>query len=392
MVAGHLQEKNGTYYMVLSYNTTAGKRKTKWISTKLPVKGNKKKAEEILYETRKTFIPPEEPVEGVLSSEMLFTDFLKMWLAVAKSTIKLTTYSSYAGMVNKTIIPYFEPKKLKLTEISAKDIQQFYLIQLERVSANSVIHYYAVIHRAMKYAVRTDLITANPVDKVDRPKKNAYQGSFYSEDEMQDLFEVARGTKLELPIVLASFYGLRRSEVLGLKWSAIDFQQNTITIQHTLTSCQIDGKLVEVASDTTKTKSSRRTLPLIPQFRDMLLQRWELQEEYKRVCGRCYNRKYLDYICVDEMGNIIKPDYLTDSFSKLLARHGLRHIRFHDLRHTCASLLLKNGVPMKQIQEWLGHSDFSTTANIYAHLDYNSKLNSAQAMMTGMSAALITVG
>ena len=124
----------------------------------------------------------------------------------------------------------------------------------------------------------------------------------------------------------------------------------------------------------------------------MLLQRWEMQEEYKRVCGRCYNRKYLDYICVDEMGNIIKPDYLTDSFSKMLARHGLRHIRFHDLRHTCASLLLKNGVPMKQIQEWLGHSDFSTTANIYAHLDYNSKLNSAQAMMTGMSAALITVG
>lgn len=230
----------------------------------------------MLYETRKTFIPTEEPVEGVLSSEMLFTDFLKMWLAVAKSTIKLTTYSSYAGMVNKTIIPYFEPKKLKLTEISAKDIQQFYLIQLERVSANSVIHYHAVIHRAMKYAVRTDLITANPVDKVDRPKKNAYQGSFYSEDEMQ--------------------------------------------------------------------------------------------EEYKRVCGRCYNRKYLDYICVDEMGNIIKPDYLTDSFSKLLARHGLRHIRFHDLRHTCASLLLKNGVPMKQIQEWLGHSNFSTTVNIkYPH-------------------------
>ncbi len=392
MVAGHLQEKNGTYYMVLSYNTTAGKRKTKWISTKLPVKGNKKKAEEMLYETRKTFIPPEEPVEGVLSSEMLFTDFMKMWLAVAKSTIKITTYSSYAAMVNNIIIPYFEPKKLKLTEISAKDIQQFYLVQLERVKPNSVIHYHAVIHRAMKYAVRTDLITSNPVDKVDRPKKNAYQGSFYSEDEMQDLFEVARGTKLELPIVLASFYGLRRSEVLGLKWSAIDFQQNTITIQHTLTSCQIDGKLVEVAADTTKTKSSRRTLPLIPQFRDMLLQRWELQEEYKRVCGRCYNRKYLDYICVDEMGNIIKPDYLTDSFSKLLARHGLRHIRFHDLRHTCASLLLKNGVPMKQIQEWLGHSDFSTTANIYAHLDYNSKLNSAQAMMTGMSAALITVG
>ena len=267
-----------------------------------------------------------------------------------------------------------------MTEISAKDIQQFYLVQLERVKPNSVIRYHAVIHRAMKYAVRTDLITSNPVDKVDRPKKNAYQGSFYSEDEMQDLFEAARDTKLELPIVLASFYGLRRSEVLGLKWSAIDFQQSTITIQHTLTSCKIDGKLVEVVSDTTKTKSSRRMLPLIPQFRDMLLQRWEQQEEYKRVCGRCYNRKYLDYICVDEMGNIIKPNYVTDSFSKLLAKHGLRHIRFHDLRHTCASLLLANGVPMKMIQDWLGHSDMGTTANIYSHIDSESKKASAMAI------------
>ena len=177
--------------------------------------------------------------------------------------------------------------------------------------------------------------------------------------------------------------------VLDAAMSASD--DHTITIKHTLTSCKIDGKKVEVATDTTKTKSSRRTLPLIPQFRALLLQRWEMQEEYKRVCGSCYNTKYLEYICVDEMGNIIPPNYLSEAFPKLLARHGMRHIRFHDLRHTCASMLLKNGVPMKQIQEWLGHSDFSTTANIYAHLDYNSKLNSAEAMVTGMRAALTTV-
>ena len=113
-----------------------------------------------------------------------------------------------------------------------------------------------------------------------------------------------------------------------------------------------------------------------------------MQEEYKRVCGKCYNREFLDYVCVDEMGNIIRPNYLTTSFQVLLEKNGMRKIRFHDLRHTCASLLLKNGVPMKQIQEWLGHSDFSTTANIYAHLDYNSKLNSADAMISGMSGAL----
>ena len=390
MVAGHLQEKKGYFYMVLNYSV-GGKRKTKWLPTGLAVKGNKKKAEAMLWETRQTYEPEVEEEVTELSGEIMFVDFLAMWLEIAKSTIKLTTYASYADMTNKTIIPYFKPLKRKLSELTAADIQKFYLVQLDRVSANSVIHYHAIIHRAMKYAVKTDLIATNPVDKVDRPKKNEFQGSFYTEDEIQDLFEVARGTKLELPIVLAAFYGLRRSEVLGLKWDAIDFQQNTITIKHTITSCRVDGKLVEVAADTTKTKSSRRTLPLVPQFREMLLQRWETQEEYKRVCGKCYNREFLDYICVDEMGNIIRPNYLTTSFQVLLERNGLRKIRLHDLRHSCASLLLKNGVPMKQIQEWLGHSDFSTTANIYAHLDYNSKLNSADAMLAGMSGALTCV-
>lgn len=134
-----------------------------------------------------------------------------------------------------------------------------------------------------------------------------------------------------------------------------------------------------------------RTLPLVPQFREMLLERYSFQEECKRVCGKCYNKEYLDYVCVDEMGNLLNPDYITQCFSRLLEKTELRHIRFHDLRHTCASMLLKNGVPMKQIQEWLGHSDFSTTANIYAHLDYTAKLNSTQAMLGGMSDALTIV-
>lgn len=145
---------------------------------------------------------------------------------------------------------------------------------------------------------------------------------------------------------------------------------------------------IQIAQDTTKTKSSMRTLPLVPVFKEKLLKLKEQQEEYKRVCGRCYNKKYLEYICVDEMGTLISPHYLTASFPKLLEKNNLRHIRFHDLRHSCASLLLANGVPMKQIQEWLGHSDFSTTANVYAHLDYNSKLSSADAMVNGLSGAL----
>ena len=95
--------------------------------------------------------------------------------------------------------------------------------------------------------------------------------------------------------------------------------------------------------------------------------------------------QYLGYLCVDEVGNIIRPNYVTETFPKFLVENGLRRIRFHDLRHSCASLLLDNGVPMKQIQEWLGHSDFSTTANIYLHLEYKSKESSAQAMASALT-------
>ena len=159
------------------------------------------------------------------------------------------------------------------------------------------------------------------------------------------------------------------------------------TVKVQITSCDLDGKRILVASDTTKTKSSMRTLPLVPFMRERLLALKEEQEENRRLCGRSYIKDYTGYVCVNEIGDLIKPHYVTESFPKLLKANGLRHIRFHDLRHSCASLLLANGVPMKQIQEWLGHSDFSTTANIYAHLDYSSKLTSADAMLNGLGLA-----
>ena len=114
--------------------------------------------------------------------------------------------------------------------------------------------------------------------------------------------------------------------------------------------------------------------------RDRLLELRAEQEENRRLCGKSYIKEYAGYICVNEIGDLIKPGYVTNCFGKLLEENGLRKIRFHDLRHSCASLLLSSGVPMKQIQEWLGHSDFSTTANIYSYLEYSSKLTSADAL------------
>ena len=387
MIAGHLQEKNGMFYVVLNYRDENGKRKTPWISTNLPVKGNKKRAENFMMDVRRNFVPPNvqriEEREAMQKGDILFTDFLLKWLRVAKSTVKLTTYASYEMMATRIIIPYFETLNIKLKELTTEDIQEFYSAQLERVSANTVIHYHAVIHRALKYAVKIKTIQSNPAVNVERPRKEKFIGSFYDKKEINTLFDIIQGHPLEVAIKLAAFYGLRREEIIGLKWTAIDFENNTLTIQHTVTECNLDGKHIEVASDTAKTDSSLRTMPLVTNFREMLLAKKEKQEHYRKLCGRSYCKEYLDYIFVNEMGERWKPRYLSDGFKRILEQNGLRRIRFHDLRHTCASLLLANNVPMKKIQEWLGHSDFSTTANIYAHLDFQSKISSAEAMLTG---------
>ena len=384
MVAGHLSKKNGYYYAVLNYTDELGKRKTKWFRTGLPEKGNKKKAEAFLAEIRREFQPPKTKIPN---EDILVADFMEEWLEVIRMSVAIPTYASYCNMVRKAIVPYFREKGITLKELTTSDIEKYYIHESKRVSAATVIHYHANIHKALKYAVKHKLIASNPADQVERPKKTRYIGSYYDAEEVSQLLEVSKGSKLELPIMLAAFYGLRRSEVIGLKWNAVDFDRDTITIQHTVTSCNVDGKRVMVAADTTKTKSSLRTLPLVPFVKERLLLLREEQKENRRLCGRSYNKEYLDYVCVNEIGDLINPHCVTSDFPKLLEKHNLKHIRFHDLRHSCASLLLDNGVAMKQIQEWLGHSDFSTTANIYAHLEYKSKVNSANAMLNGLGLA-----
>lgn len=382
MVSGSLTIKKGYYYVVLTWVDEKEERHRKWIATGLPQKGNKRKAMEELTRLKNTFEPPKAVQD--FSSDMLFTDYLRQWLDIVKVRVKIATYSSYQDMTENVIIPYFEKKGLRLREVEARHIQQFYSEKLKTVSANSVIHYHAIIYQALKYALKTDMVTQNVAMKVDRPRKNSFQPNFLTAEEMQQMFVIIKGTKMQLPVMVAAFYGLRRGEVLGLKWDAIDFKRGTLTIKRTVTQVKIDGKYQIIEQDSAKTKSSMRTLPLVGSFKEYFEEAKKAQEFNKKVCGDSYNYDYDGYVFVNEIGERMKPDYLTTAFPEYLKRHGMKKIRFHDLRHSCASLLLANGVPLKQIQEWLGHSDFSTTANIYAHLDYASKISSAQAMENGL--------
>ena len=151
--------------------------------------------------------------------------------------------------------------------------------------------------------------------------------------------------------------------------------------KHTVTQVNVDGKNITVQKDRTKTKSSYRTLPLVPPFEELLRRLKREQLVNQKVCGAAYCKEYLDYIYVNAMGELVKPNFITQHFEIVLKNHGLKKIRFHDLRHSCASLLYANGVSLKEIQEWLGHSDIGTTSNIYTHLDYSSKVSSANAIL-----------
>ena len=332
MVAGRLQEKNGFYYIVLSYTDSAGKRRQPWIGTGLPVKGNKKRAEKMLADTRKDFTIPKGQVPE-LSPDMAFSDYMRYWLKMMRTAVTETTYSSYCFNVEKHIIPYFEPLGVTLAGLQPRQIQSFYLHEAETLKNTSILRFHANLHKALKYAVRIDLIASNPVDKVDRPKPQAFMASYYSAEEMEKLFEAAQGHKLELIIQLAAFYGLRRAEVMGLRWEAIDFEAKTLTIRHIVTSTRIDGKKILVEADRAKTKSSLRTLPLVDPIAERLKAVKEQQEYNQKICGNCYNQEYLGYVFVDAMGNLIQPDSVTTGFPQLLKENGLRRIRFHDLRH-----------------------------------------------------------
>lgn len=363
MVTGSLQERNGKYTAVLNLYEN-GKRRQKSIALGLPVKGNKRKALEMLEELKRQYSDEGIKVAQMKKDSPLFADFLRDWLKITAPTIERSTYQSYESMIKARLDGFFRMLGVTLAQVEPSHIRALHdSIFKDGCNANTVIHYHAIVRKALQYAVKNELIPKNPADMVDRPKMGKYVAEYYNEDELAMLFEATRKDSIAVVIQLAAYYGLRRSEVLGIRWSAIDFQRGTISINHKVTEGKAEGQTVVYAEDKLKTKSSFRTLPLIPEVRALLLETKDRQEHHRKLFKKSYDNTYADYVCVDEMGKLFRPNYITGHFGYLLERYQFRKIRFHDLRHSCASLLLAQGIPMKSIQEWLGHSTFATTAD-----------------------------
>ena len=387
-ITANLFIRRGLYYVILNYRDNNNKRKQKWIPTGLTEKGNNKRlVNQKLIEVQqnyKKYLPSECSFE-TNEAEKYFEIYLDEWLEGYKHKIEENTYCSYKTVVTK-VSEYFKEKNIKLKDLKPYHIQKFYdYLYNKGLGGNTILHYHANIRKALDTAMKLDIIPTNPADKIERPKKEKFIGDYYNLEELQLLFEKSKGDPLEIVILIASFYGLRRSEVLGLKWSAFDFINNTITIKHKVVETIVEDKRTLLMKDKTKNSSSYRSLPLVAEIKETLLAHKKNIERNKLLCGNSYNKKYKDYIFVDSTGKIYRPEYITDHFSLLLKKNNLRHIRFHDLRHSCASLLLAKGIPMKAIQEWLGHSTYSTTANLYTHLESNTKNVSANVLATAMN-------
>ena len=301
-----------------------------------------------------------------LKVEEIITAFLRDWLETIKPTIAETTYESYSQKLNSVVL-YFDTvfSDITLAEVTAVELQKFYNDKFaEEITANTIKHYHANIHKALKYAVKIGLISCNESEKTDRPKLDKYEATFYNSKKLERLFSVFREYRMEVVMLIAVYYGLRRSEIIGLRWDAIDFDNNTITIHAKAYNVYEDGKLVVKFENKLKTKASHRTLPLIPSIADVLRAKKEQDEYLSTVLKSGYDHEYEDYICTDKFGRLITPNYVTDHFANVIKKYKLKKIRFHDLRYSCASLLLANGVPMKAIQEWLGRSTFHVTISV----------------------------
>ena len=382
MITGSLQKKKGLYYAVLNLYDDYGKRKPKWIPTGYTIKGNKKKAEEKLEQFKieyeqKSKIQLRDPNIYDKYKNILFCDYMLEWLEKQKGKVEQTTYIGYEQVIKGRLYKYFKAKKIKLVDLKPKHIQDFFdLLFSEGLSGNTIKHYRANISKALKSAVITEIIDSNPATKLEPIKVKEYTADYYTQDELLNLMEIIKTTPIELPVIIAGVYGLRREEVIGIKWNAIDFNDKTLTIRHTVGRGKINGVTQFIFKDRSKSDSGYRTLPLFDFIADLLKEYKNKYEENKKFFGNTYVNDYNEYICLMENGELMKPGFLSQKFSEILDKNNLRHIRLHDLRHSCGTLLVRNSVPLKDIQIWLGHSNFQTTLR-YAHADVENKRISA---------------
>jgi len=288
--------------------------------------------------------------------------YLEYWLEeVRKPRIRLVTYIGYRDALDNHLIPTLG--HIQLRKLTPEHIQSLYARKLEEGFLPSTIKYiHEVLHTALVYAVRRKRIVQNPCNDVELPRVTTHEISPLTSEQAHKLLEAARGHRLEGLLVVALATGMRRGELLALRWQDIDFEKRTLQVRRTVTRLPGRG----FVESEPKTPKSRRTL-ILPQFVLKALKQHHMRQmEVHLQAGT--NWRDSDLVFCNIYGRYLDPGSLHDQFAALLKKAGLPHMRFHDLRHSAATMLLGMGIPMKVVQELLGHSSFTITADIYSHV------------------------
>lgn len=387
-----LNSGSSYYYVRLNYKdsrTNSWKQKT--VATKLAVRNNKRKAEAMIPMFIDQYSYLEDlpsDVHSLVNPDITLCDYMDSWLKGKEMDLKVPTFEAYTYRVNR-IKEYFKNSHPRLVDITPKIMDTYFKYCLkygkinqktgkrEPLSVRSVRSYKSILYAVFNQALIDGLIKVNPVLGIPvHGKKNQDYSEdllFLTEEEIGELLHFLADYYPRLLGIafMGAYYGLRRSEILGLKWSAIDFNHKTVTINHTL----VRVKTVS-ATDSTKTHSSKRVLNLFDTAEKCLLKIRDEQEYNKSFFQSSY--KNIDnYIFTWEDGTPYDPNYISKLFKKATKDFGRPEISLHKLRHSCAYMLINKGWDIKKLQYWLGHADTQTTLNIYAHFN-RMRLNTSE--------------
>lgn len=357
--------KRGSTWTIIYYvaDPVTGKKKQKW-------KGGfktKKEAQQALYEINakinsNTYVEP---------TKMTLAEYLMQWYDThCKPRLSSNTLRGYRVNIENHIIPNIG--HIPLQQLTRGQIQKFYFDiyrgdnnndgknNIGKLSARSILYIHRVLNKALKDAVRDGILAKNPAEGVSRPTVRKYQSNIYDANMLKKLLETAKGTDLYVPVALAVSLGLRRGEVLGLQWKNINFDSGKVEIRQQLTYNE-QKKDIELAS--LKTENSVRTLPMPEGLMVLLAKHKKKQEELKKILKSDYSDN--DLVCCYDDGSPLNPKHFSKKFRKFLEKNNFPLIRFHDLRHSYATLMLESNVDLKVTSAMLGHSSVTITADIY---------------------------
>lgn len=352
------QRKNGTWEAKIMLED--GKRKSIYGKTRKEVQDKLK-------------VALREQQQGTLvtASQQKVEDFLNDWLEnTQKHSVRPRTYERYEEIVRLHINPVLG--RHYLHKLTPQQVQAFYKKKLdEGLSARSVESFHNVLHKALDTAVRWGLLARNVCDAVSAPRGQSFEVIMLTIEQVRAFHEALHGHRLEALFLLAIATGMRRGEIMGLKWQDVDLQKGVLQVRRILTRVPTKlktetqtGAFIEAE---TKTRRSRRSIVIASFALNVLKKHKVQQEEMKRKAGPLWQDH--DYVFCTSIGTHLNPTRdLLDELKKITEKAGLPPMRFHDLRHVAATLLLSEGIHPKIVQEILGHSQISMTLDVYSHV------------------------